>query len=124
VRALAVLQQRLKPYYAWMTSGRTGDLQNRATALKAEGEKQNNKGKKAQAYAIWTSIEQYSRLRETSEQLSHSVRHFKGKRTDDLFKAELLLGYLAGFPKIEKADEILRDGPDSKIIENDNGEAE
>ena len=89
VRALAVLNQRFKPYLAWA---------KRSHKLPSDD-------KSGRAFAIRKAESQARRIADLAGGLAPALAPFAaGSETpDDTFRAELLLGYLAGLPKLEKA---------------------
>lgn len=96
-RALAVLAQRLKPYLGWAGSGRLSRIREKAEGLIRGGDP-------SRGYAMLNGASQARRADELSIELRALLApyHDKGATPDDAFKAELLLGYLAGLPKREK----------------------
>ncbi|MBK9083222.1 MAG: hypothetical protein IPL88_14625 [Rhizobiales bacterium] len=119
VRALAVLSQRLKPYRDWMRSSRFEKLNERIKQLNA-AKKENL------AIAIRVGLTRARQMEAAADDLTELLQPYKTKekRPDDRFKAELLLGYLAGFPKARKSGAPDANGDDPKIVEHDLGEAE
>lgn len=94
IKALAVLCGRWKPYGAW--ARRASFMRDHADRLVADKEqKAQDRG-----WAIRRAVAQSSRVSEISTELSTALP----EKTDDRFRAELLLGYIAGLPKIEKLD--------------------
>ena len=92
VKALAVLCGRWKPYGAW--TKRAANVRKTADRLVgAKGRDDQDRG-----WAIRRALSQASRVSEISGDLSRSLP----ERADDTFRAELLLGYIAGLPKNEK----------------------
>lgn len=108
VRALGILQTRLKPYLAW--SVRRDDIFKKAAALDKEG-----KDGIGRAIAMRTGISNARNAKETAAALEHALAPYrtKARATDDRFKAELLLGYMAGYPKRE------RPASDNRLDENE-----
>jgi hypothetical protein len=95
VRALAILQQRLKPYLAW--SKRKTDILKKAAALETIG-----KEGVGRAIALRTAIAHSRRAEASASALKVALAPFESKRPDDAFRAELLLGYMAGYPRPPK----------------------
>jgi len=94
-RALAILQSRLKPYLAWAKRGEY--LRERARKLRhgALTEDDAKKNKRLSG-AIWDAILCAPQLKELIDDIREEDLD---NRQDDAFKAELLLGYLAGLPR-------------------------
>lgn len=90
-RALAMLQQRIKPYLAWLGSGAMSRIRDRAEGLEGRGEK-------SRAIAMRAALSLPQRARALIEGLSGELRSYATRQevADDAFRAELLLGYLAG----------------------------
>lgn len=98
VRALAILQTRLKPYLAW--SKRRAEVFKKAATLENLG-----KEGKGRAIAIRMAMSHARNANDTAMELQLALAPYrsKAKQMDDWFKAELLLGYMAGYPKKEHA---------------------
>ena len=94
VRALAILESRLKPYLAW--AKRDEHLLPRIAKLKTENpqSEEQKKGNRL-SYAISSAFYSAPRLKELITDL-RTVLNTQVR--DDTFKAELLLGYIAGLP--------------------------
>jgi hypothetical protein len=94
-KALATLCRRWKPYDGW--AKKAGRESNRAEALIASREKEEQQRgwdiKKALRYA-----------REMGPLAAELAPALEGCRVDDIFLAELLLGYIAGLPKAQRED--------------------
>jgi hypothetical protein len=88
-KALSVLCGRWKPYGAW--AKRVDAARKRATTLEKQGEK-------GRAYTIRKALSQASRISKLCAELSGVVPEFPPPNTANAFRAELLLGYLAGLP--------------------------
>ena len=101
VRALAVLNQRFKPYLAWAKRSRKlpSDDKKDSTDESAAKKIQYRRN------AIKEAWFQARRIADLASGLSPALAPYAaGSETpDDAFRAELLLGYLAGLPKPEKA---------------------
>ncbi|ACL55826.1 hypothetical protein [Methylobacterium nodulans] len=91
-RALAVLCGRWKPYGAW---AKGGTAWRRAAEL-------NGKGETSRAIAIRTAIGQARQVSDLSSDLSAALPDKPAPDRADVFRAELLLGYLAGLPRKEE----------------------
>ena len=88
VRALAVLSRRWKPYAAWAKRPAVSAEAHRLT--ESSEKKQQNRG-----WAMVTAVSQARRADELCRELhGRLLRH-----ADDEFRAELLLGYVAGLPR-------------------------
>ena len=93
-RALAVLSRRWKVYGGW---------QHRADREAAEAltKKENPKpGERERGWAIWKGLSQARRFQPLAQELAGGLPDRTA--VDDRFRAELLLGYVAGMPKAEK----------------------
>lgn len=86
-KALAALSQRWKPYEAWASLPQTS--QKAAELL--EKDKKSSIG-----WAIRNAVSQRHRSAELARELFDSLREAPPKPVDDEFRAELLLGYVAG----------------------------
>lgn len=97
MRALAMLQQRIKPYLAWLGSGSMSRIRERADGLERKGER-------PRAIAMRAALSLPHRARELLEGLSGELRLEDARRAKngDAFRAELLLGYLAGLKPAPK----------------------
>lgn len=90
VRALDVLGQRFRPYLAWAKKSHKLNLDDKST----------------RAFAVRKALSQARRISPLAGGLAEDLAPFASKAevADDTFRAELLLGYLAGLQKPEKAD--------------------
>lgn len=89
VRALAMLSRRWGPYGAWAKRLAVGDEAFRLTREEATNDE------KRRGWPMRTAILQAKRVGTLCEELHGRLpRH-----VDDVFRAELLLGYVAGLPK-------------------------
>lgn len=97
VRALAILQSRLKPYLAWVGENANGAVSTRA----AQYEQQGNKGR---AIAVRRALSHCGRAETIAREMRGLLADYRanGGQVDDSFKAELLLGYMAGLPPTAK----------------------
>ena len=108
-KALALLSTRWKPYDGWISRKVMEDYQPPARLvddngkLKREKEVPGKEEKKElrKAWAIKTAMYQRRRASEITPELSKSLT----TRCDDVFRAELLLGYIAGIPWEQSDDE-------------------
>lgn len=112
-RALGVLQPRMKPYLAWLGGGSLERIRRRAEVF----EKTDGASGKQRAIAMRVAQSLSHRARPLFEALSGEVSAYaKGeRRTDDVFRAELLLGYLAGPPPAPKKDAAAATGADTEL---------
>jgi hypothetical protein len=94
VRALAVLCRRWKPYGAWAK-------QPNARALAEVLRKSKDPNEVSRGWAIVRGRSQASRAAELTQEL-HG--HLLVTTPSDAFRAELLLGYIAGLPRREAED--------------------
>lgn len=92
VKALATLGRRWKPYDSWVKS--------RGAAKAAELRKSDKREKGDGDWKILKAISQYQRAGEISAALQGKLP--KPNDVDDVFRAELLLGYVAGLPRRPK----------------------
>lgn len=97
VRALSVLQTRLKPYLAWA---------KRADPIFAKAAEEERKGNKGRAIALRQAVSQARRASDIATDLHAMLAsYWTGSQSpDDAFKAELLLGYVAGLPPVKRED--------------------
>lgn len=95
VRALSILQTRLKPYLAWA---------KRADLIFTKASKAETTGDRNTAIALRQGVSQARRADELAVEIHNLLTPYrnKEKRPDDAFKAELLLGYMAGLPPLKK----------------------
>ena len=97
-RALATLCRRWKPYSAWVRSRADYDEAKRLSASK-------NAQESAKGWAIRAAISQDYRMKDVAFELGHSLPDTRD--ADDRYRAELLLGYVAGLPR--KSDSEARE---------------
>ena len=90
VKALAVLSRRWKPYGAW---AKRPEIRDEAERLKNSPDKKQ----KDRGWAILRSVSQARRADELCRELHGKIP----QTADDIFRAELLLGYVAGLPPFE-----------------------
>lgn len=96
VKALAMLCARWKPYGGW---AKHVDLGKADTLCNSKDKEENNRG-----WAMRRAVSQVRRTAEITRELHHAGLP---PNVNDTFRAELLLGYLAGLPKVERDDEGL-----------------
>jgi hypothetical protein len=104
MRALSMLQGRWKPYDAWAKRLSSGD-----------GRKPQTKGDEA-GWAIRNGRSQARRIRELCPPLAEELKQVK---VSDEFRAELLLGYIAGLPPLPKKAMELEQNSDSDASKNE-----
>lgn len=104
--ALAQLSTRLKVYYGWADRARS--MRNFKSEIAAAGT-ETPKGKLLQQVSLgaWMPV----RMREIAPELSDELS--SSSRPDDIFRAKLLLGYLAGLQK-SSAKEAPQTGDESR----------
>jgi hypothetical protein len=99
VRALAVLCRRWKPYAAW---AKRPSVRAKADRMKVSEKEIEKRG----GWAMLTALSQARRLDELARELHAQLPLAPGElplTADDAFRAELLLGYVAGLSPREKA---------------------
>lgn len=102
--ALSQLLTRVKPYYGWANKARSGNLNANIEKAQSEGASESIKKTRIdRAYKIkagaFAPIAMASIAAELHGNLSSAT-------LDDIFRAELLLGYLAGIPRKENDSDI------------------
>jgi hypothetical protein len=102
-KSLAALARRWKPYAAWAKRASAADS---ATLRASKNPEERDRG-----WAIWHAIRQHRRASEIGAALHGQLP----QTADDVFRAELILGYIAGLPPRTKAegDEIDQTGEES-----------
>jgi hypothetical protein len=95
-KALAALSRRWKPYAGWVAKASRD--RERATALIASQDKRNRERGWAIREAVWQA-------RDMAQVALELELGFAGFKPNEVFRAELLLGYLAGLPKPEREAE-------------------
>jgi hypothetical protein len=105
-KALAVLSRRWKPYAAWAKRPAVPAEAGRLT--KSRDKKEQKRG-----WAMVIAVSQARRADELCRTLHGRLpRH--ANDVDDAFRAELLLGYVAGLPRAVKAEDDQREEPDDE----------
>jgi hypothetical protein len=99
-KALATLCRRWKPYDGW--AKKAGRESNRAEALIASKEKEEQR----RGWDIKKALRYAREMGPLAEELAPAL---VGCRVDDIFLAELLLGYIAGLPKAQREDGDVQD---------------
>ena len=96
-RALSILQTRLKPYLGW--AKRVREDRTKSAAL-TKGAKEGN----SRALSMRKATFQAQDANESAAKLCLELSAFKegSAPPDDLFRAKLLLGYMAGYPRPPK----------------------
>lgn len=93
LRALAILQTRIKPYLGW--ARRVEHIHAKADTVERDG---NTGG----AIALRRAVSHARRAGNLARDLHLMLQACKETKTDDAFKAEILLGYLAGLEPLAK----------------------
>jgi hypothetical protein len=109
-KALATLSRRWKPYEGWAT--KAVHDRSRADSLVAS----KNKDDQARGWDIKKAIRHAREMKGLAKELAAS---FTDCKVDDAFRAELLLGYIAGFPKAQKPEATTVDEIEDPIREED-----
>lgn len=111
VRALDVLCRRWKPYGGWAKGSGARD---KAETLKnpKEGSEAERKQVQQRGWAIIRALSQARRADEVARALHGNLPD--ARDVDDRFRAELLLGYVAGLPKAEPSGGP-QDGVDGSV---------
>ena len=106
VRALSILQTRLKPYLAWA---------KRADFIFAKAANEERQGNKGRAIALRQGVSHARRAEDIAADLHTMLAPYRNRsqNPDDSFRAELLLGYVAGLRPAKRAD----DPPDNEMNE-------
>jgi hypothetical protein len=105
-RSLAMLCRRWRPYGGWAAKATRNRA--RADALVASKKKEDQQ----RGWDIRWALHHARELRPLADGLAQSLA---GCTVDDTFRAELLLGYLAGLPKPQKEDGGDRDDKSPEI---------
>ena len=100
VKALATLCRRWKPYDGW--AKKVARELNRIEALVAS----NKKDEQQRGWDIKKALRHAREMGVLAAELAPSL---DACRLDDIFRAELLLGYIAGLPKGQKQDANVQD---------------
>ena len=105
-KALSLLLKRWPPYANWAKN----EPKVHAVAAKSD---------KNKAIALRKGLSQARRLGPIASALSERLHDADG-RTDEMFQAELLLGYMAGLPPIAKGDANVGDITEDQSNEGEN----
>ena len=100
IKALSMLCQRWKPYDGW--AKKAVREANRIDKLVSSG----NKTEQDRGWDIRNALSYAWRIRPLANDLAPALGNC---RVDDIFRAELLLGYIAGLPKVEKENTDTQD---------------
>ena len=103
IKALAVLSRRWKPYAAW---AKRPVVHAQADRLRASSDKKEQ----GRGWAVVTAVSQARR----ADELCRALHGRLPRHVDDAFRAELLLGYVAGLPRAIKAEDDQREGADDE----------
>lgn len=133
-RALSIIQGRWKPYDAWAKprprlSDKIDKIFERSKPLRELGKKLKSEGKdddaarsakqaaqiEAPGWAMRNALAQAVRLRRLAPEMAADLKHVQAS---DTFRAELLLGYMAGLPN---TTEHVENPPDLGNSETDEG---
>ena len=112
IKALSILQSRLKPYLGWA---------KRAGSIYAKAASEEHLGNKRRAVALRRGVSQARRSEEIANEVHAMLAPYKSKnkKPDDVFKAELLLGYVAGLPPVSRKTGDPPTGGDNGPIGNE-----
>ncbi len=114
-RALSILESRMKPYLAW--AKREERIRAKVKSLRTRDGNEDEKKKASRlSYAINNAFYTAPRLKELADQLRPIINQ---KETSDAFRAELLLGYLAGLPPVAKTNTPAGDQVGSQTNSNE-----
>jgi hypothetical protein len=109
-KALATLSRRWKPYDAWAKNvARDRDRAERMVASKTKDERERG-------WAIRLAVRQAREMKPLAEELAASLADLK---VNDRFRAELLLGYIAGLPKSQSQESAAVDQLEDKAEQED-----
>jgi hypothetical protein len=93
VKALSMLCQRWKPYFGWVSKA-SREFARTTNLVESEKKEDQQRG-----WAIRKAVRHAREIRPLAEALQTALAAVS---IDDKFRAELLLGYVAGLPKSEK----------------------
>lgn len=113
MRALSVLQTRLKPYLAWA---------KRADFVFAKAAEEDRKGNKGRAIALRQGVAQARRAGDIAKDLHTMLAPYRNgdQSPGDSFKAELLLGYVAGVSTAKDGNSL--SGSEENSTDQDKGD--
>ncbi len=99
IKALAVLASRIKPYESWAKKA----FENKSWVVKKQGKVVNDKeGKPVEDKAIKNGVYANKWLSDQSDRLFRNISE-NSQAVTDIYKSELMLGYLAGRPFKQKS---------------------
>jgi len=98
-KALATLCRRWKPYDGWAM--RATHLRSRANTMAASKESDEQQ----RGWEIRTALRYAREMRALANDLAPALAGLDRQEVNDVFRAELLLGYIAGLPKARKEEE-------------------
>lgn len=110
VKALAALCRRWKPYDGWAQKA-ARNLQYVESLVASQ-----DKGKSQRGWAIRRALRHAREMKPLAQELAESLAEFKA---DDAFRAELLLGYIAGLPKSQRNEGSATDQDEDTIGQED-----
>ena len=99
-KALAMLCRRWKPYDGWANKA-ARELDRAKKLMESQKNDEQQRG--------WDIKKALRHAREMGPLAAELAPALEGCRVDDTFLAELLLGYIAGFPKAQKESFDLQD---------------
>lgn len=99
VKALSTLCRRWKPYDGW--ARRAAHLHNRATYMIARKSVQEQE----RGWAIRKALRHAREMRTLARDLAPALEALRQQDVTDTFRAQLLLGYVAGLPKVQKGED-------------------
>ncbi|PIE89171.1 MAG: hypothetical protein CR997_12425 [Acidobacteria bacterium] len=97
-KALATLANRWKPYAAWAKRAEYSDKMEEIREKIKKKDEQSDKKISPKEWGFLKAVKQARTFQEQAEPLKDALKEFQS--VTDEFKAELLLGYLAGAPPI------------------------
>lgn len=107
VKALATLCRRWKPYAGWARKNNTYQMPDRFTNDQGQWKKRSELKTDAEreefdkAAAIVVAVSQGRKVASITEKLAGQLPN----QCDDIFRAELLLGYMTGIPRNQRDDD-------------------
>ncbi len=114
-KALAVLCRRWKPYDGWAKKASRDPGRYRRLINSTATNEQRRKHEQQCGWDIWRAVRHAREIGPLAAQLGSLLSEC---RPDDTFRAELLLGYLAGLPKSEKPDQEVNAQDESQVQED------
>jgi hypothetical protein len=98
-KALAILCRRWKPYDGW--AKKAASEPKRAEALIASKQKDDQQ----RGWDIKKALRHAREMGPLAAELAQALKEY---HVDDAFRAELLLGYISGFPKAQKEEDVVQ----------------